>query len=507
MRRRNGTVGFPGLAVVLAIAPALAAPGIAGAASLPSPTITAGAGMVPAKYDPTVTDYSVLCPGNRVGFGYSSPSGVSVGVAGAAARTGSGTRSVTLTAGVRFPFTVLTRQRGKLVRNLTHWMRCRPADVPVPTVTGKGPTKLDWLVAVPRPTPVAGGTGNNYMVIYDRRGTPVWWHLTESGIVNGEILDWNTIINFQSLAPAPFIGTNFGRWVFRTIDGRIKAAIQPPGGFVDHHDVVRTPAGTWLTITYERRDGVDLRSAGGPSSATVYDGVIREMTNSSRVLWRWSTADHTTPGVTGALERPVSLLEGGGDAYDLVHANSLQDDGDGVIVSLRSYDTVIRFNKSTGAIDWKLGGRTSPQSLRIIGDPVGTRSLVGQHDAKLLPDGSLTVFDNGSTRDGFVRAPRVVRFRIDRVARTATFLDQITDPLVHSSICFGRRRLLPGGNSLIAWGGTTRVTETTPSGTVVLAFAFPAKIAKYTYRALPADTKALPRDRIQEAMDRNPTAQ
>lgn len=495
-----------GAVAILAATAAIAAPP-AGAATLPVPTITAGTSLVPSKYDPAVLDYSVTCPADRVTVQFRAPSGVSVGIAGATPRTGVGSRAVTVTPGRRFAFVVQNRQGGRLVRNLTHWIRCRPADVPVPTVSVVGKSQLELLVAVPRPTPVAGGTGNNYMVIYDRRGTPLWWHLTESGIVNGEILDWNTIINFQSLQPAPFIGTNYGRWVFRALDGHIKAAIQPPGGFVDHHDIVRTPSGTWLTITYERRDGVDLSSAGGPHSATVYDGVIREITNSSRVLWTWSTADHTTPGITGAIERPVSLLDGSGTGYDLVHTNSLQDDGDGVIVSLRAYDTVIRFSKATGQIDWKLGGRTSPQSLRIIGDPVGSRSLVGQHDAKLMPDGTLSIFDNGSTKDGFVRAPRVARFRIDRVARTATFLDQITDPLVKSSICCGSRRILAGGNSLIAWGGTTRVTETDPAGKVVLSFAFPARIAKYTYRALPATSVALPRDRIQEAMDRNPTAQ
>ena len=48
-----------------------------------------------------------------------------------------------------------------------------------------------------------------------------------------------------------------------------------------------------------------------------------------------------------------------------------------------------------------------------------------QHDARLLPDGTVTVFDNRSI--GHQR-PRAVRFRIDEQDRTATLLQSITAP-------------------------------------------------------------------------------
>ena len=59
------------------------------------------------------------------------------------------------------------------------------------------------------------------------------------------------------------------------------------------------------------------------------------------------------------------------------------------------------------------------------GDPRGY-TLGAQHDARLLPDGTLTVFDNRTNLG--TQAPRAVRFRINRAGGTATLLQSITDP-------------------------------------------------------------------------------
>ena len=53
----------------------------------------------------------------------------------------------------------------------------------------------------------------------------------------------------------------------------------------------------------------------------------------------------------------------------------------------------------------------------------------GQHDARVLSDGSVTIFDNGFHSDPVLRhPPRAVRYAIDRGAGTATLLEQINDP-------------------------------------------------------------------------------
>ena len=84
----------------------------------------------------------------------------------------------------------------------------------------------------------------------------------------------------------------------------------------------------------------------------------------------------------------------------------------------------------------------------MIGDPFAY-TFGGQHDARLLPDGTLTVFDN---RTDLGSPPRAVRFRIDETAGTATLLNSISDPNVPASQCCGSARRLANGDWLIDWG-------------------------------------------------------
>src|SRR5205823_12065111 len=99
-------------------------------------------------------------------------------------------------------------------------------------------------------------------------------------------------------------------------------------------------------------------------------------------------------------------------AWDNVHINSVSVDGDGVVFSARQLDAIYRIERATGAIDWKLGGTRTSRSLRVVGDPGGgPTTFGGQHDVQVLPDGTITVYDNGSKLS---RAPRAVRYRIDR---------------------------------------------------------------------------------------------
>jgi hypothetical protein len=353
---------------------------------------------------------------------------------------------------------------------------------------------------VPRPVPFYNL--NDYIVMYDRRGTPVWWYRTEKNATEVEQVDSTSIVHFEELQPDPFTGGSFGRWVVRGLDGKVKSTIELPGVFFDQHAISRTPSGSWLTIAYERRDGVNLSLLGASRNSTVFDGVLREVSPTNRLLWQWSSASNTTPGVTGGLERPIALPDGSGEAYDLVHANSLVPDGnDSAIVSLRAYDAVLRLSRKTGETDWQLGGRSTPQRLTVVGDPM-SKPLVGQHDVQLQPDGTLTAFDNGTTKDGYVRAPRAVRFRIDPVARTATFLSQITDPAVTKSPICGSYRILPNGNALIDWGGTRRITETTPDGQLVLSLVLPSNQA-LAYRAVPVSAKSMSRSALLLAMDKS----
>ena len=81
---------------------------------------------------------------------------------------------------------------------------------------------------------------------------------------------------------------------------------------------------------------------------------------------------------------------------DVIHMNSIQYDGNGgVLLSARPLDAVYDIDMATGAINWKVGRSPTPQSLNFISSKYPT-NFSGQHFARLLPNGMLTVQDNGT---------------------------------------------------------------------------------------------------------------
>ena len=145
-----------------------------------------------------------------------------------------------------------------------------------------------------------------------------------------------------------------------------------------------------------------------------------ELNPANQIVWQWDTAQHVNIAVENVNWH---------DAYpDVIHMNSIEYDGNGgIIFSARYLDAVYRIAMATGDITWKLGGAPTPESLTVIGDQYvdgGGQLFSGQHYARLQPDGSLTVHDNGSRAN---RPPRALRFAIDTSAGSATEVEQVTD--------------------------------------------------------------------------------
>ena len=102
----------------------------------------------------------------------------------------------------------------------------------------------------------------------------------------------------------------------------------------------------------------------------------------------YSTVDthHLTCPPTPATHLFVSLP-------DSVNSASWTPDGH-VLISLRHLSQVIKINRKTGAIMWKLGGPDG--DFTFHGKDPGPS---WQHDARLHEDGTLSLFDNGNGRD------------------------------------------------------------------------------------------------------------
>jgi hypothetical protein len=474
--------------LLAALAAAVLSAPAAHAAPPTTVTITAQPALYPG-FDRAITDYVTRCTGNPVQVTVRRPSGSSVVVDGQITPH-SGTTIVPVNIGSGQAFPIVITFGGQTT---THYVRCLPTDFFGWSATRTGPTQAEWYIV----TPTTPSASTPYVAILDNNGVPVWWFRG-----SGQVPIDAKLLSNGNLAWTPKGGGGFGltpgvAYQERRLDGTLVRSLATVGVPTDFHDLQRLPNGNYLLLAYRPRDGVDLTSIGGPANATVLDGEVQELTPAGSLVWSWNSKDHTTVSETGrwSSDAPVTLPDGR-KAYDLVHINAVEPDGAGLLVSLRHNDAVLRISRATGDVLWKLGGTNRPERLTVVGDPRGEPTLFGgQHDVRVYSDGSVSVYDNGTALH---RRPRVVRYQIDPVAKTATFVEQLVDPEAPGSICCGSARKLTGGNWVTSWTNNPLVTETTPSGSRVFRLAFEG--GQFTYRAVPVQFGALSRNALRDGM-------
>jgi hypothetical protein len=277
----------------------------------------------------------------------------------------------------------------------------------------------------------------------------------------------------------------------------------------DAHDFEPLPNGDFLLEARTKVSGVDLSAIGGLPNTCILDAEVEEVTPSGQQVWSWFASQHLSAAEINPDMRPTVALSTCTTPQDAWHLNSVDPLGSDFLISLRFANAAYRINSATGNVVWKLGGSTTPQSLTIIGDPQS--GVIGQHDARMLPDGSVSMFDNGTDGSGnVVRAARVVRYQIDTNAGTATLVQQIREPLVTgAAFCCGSARLLPNGDWAIGYGFLGVNAEVTPSGTRVLSMNFndpstdPAAPAPtlFSYRMTPVPLDVLSVAQMRLGMD------
>jgi hypothetical protein len=362
----------------------------------------------------------------------------------------------------------------------TYHVRCLPEHFPRWTAERHGNPQAKWYLV----TPTLDPHGSHIVAIFDRNGAPVWWMERpgkphDAKLMPDGNLAWSTFTNGQ-------YASHSVPYEEHRLDGTLVRRIAAVGAPTDGHDLEVLPNGNYLTLSYVPRDGVDLSAYGGSKNATVVDAEIQEVTPRGKRVWRWNSKDHiavdeSQPFMKSIVSGPVKTADGR-RAHDLVHINSVEPDGDSILVSMRQTDSVYKVSLRTGAVEWKLGGTHTPQSLALtnVGDPANV--MTGQHDARLLPDGTLTVHDN-RTLSG--QHPRAIRFSIDEAARSATLIEEVTDPDTAYSNCCGSARMLPGGDWVMSWGASGLVEELTPTGRRLFALHFGGHTGADSYRAIP----------------------
>jgi len=253
--------------------------------------------------------------------------------------------------------------------------------------------------------------------------------------------------------------------------------IESPNGYQPSlHELQFTPEGTALIGSYAPVVTVTL---GYP--LVVYDYVVQEVDfqHGGGVLFEWHALDHVP------MQESRVPTNGPMGTFDYFHGNSIDilPDGD-LLVSGRNTWSVYKISRADGHVVWTLGSPANGPGTfgaNLLGSDLGW--FCYQHDARVQPDGTITVFDNGGgfPAPGCGHPARALTIRLDQSARTAT----VTRQLRHSPDIFtafgGDAQALSNGDTLISWADTKRVTEYDASGQPIFEMAL-GEINYRTYR-------------------------
>lgn len=254
----------------------------------------------------------------------------------------------------------------------------------------------------------------------------------------------------------------------------------------DLHEFDLTPQGTALISAYQPIHW-NLSSVKGSSDGLLDDCVVQEIdVKTGLVMFEWHALGHVPLADSYA---PVP--HSSSTVYDFFHLNSIQPQADGdLLLDARNTWTAYMISASSGATLWRLGGKRSTFTLGP-----GVR-FAWQHDAEILPEGDLSIFDDEATPPESNQS-RAITVALDLTTRQATLARQLIHPgariLTESQ---GNAQALPGGEEFVGWGEAGYVSQFSIAGALTFDMQLPARASSYrAYRfpwsAIPAHAPSI----------------
>lgn len=263
-------------------------------------------------------------------------------------------------------------------------------------------------------------------------------------VPNGDLL----VLGAESLTGDDGPVTNDGRYVMRLDwDGRV---IWKRRMFT-HHDIAPAPDDRLMLLTFRHR-----RIPAVNPDADVRDDHITIISQKGELLDERSLYDMLTARADLFTFQPVKPSRYLGRWHvDIFHANSIEwmshqhleavdaiYDSRNVLVSIRHQDTIAIFNWEKGEVVWAWG-----QGF-----------VSGPHDATVLDNGHILLFDNGLAR----KWSRVIE--LDPLTRKIVWEYKAPTPTDFHTLARGANQRLPNGNTLITNSDSGQAFEVTPDG-------------------------------------------
>jgi hypothetical protein len=299
-------------------------------------------------------------------------------------------------------------------------------------------------------------------MIFDSRGNLVWFDQLKGGL---------EATNLR-------VQTYEGKPVLTWWQGRI-----PPQGFgegeefVDnssYQTVLRVAGGNGMPADLHefRIDSADdtalltvfdpiycnLSSVGGPADGAVTDSLFQELDLKTHLVRReWHPVDHVPLSHSVEPAHGVTIQW----PYDYFHLNSIwRRPGGSFLLSARDTSAMYLIDGHSGQVAEQIGG---PHGNTKLGPGAATAF---QHDAEELPNGQISVFDNGGVPLVHPQS-RALVLSLNSKTRKETLVRQYKHSKPLKAGSQGNVQVLPNGNMLIGWGPEPYVSEYTPSGALV----------------------------------------
>ena len=295
-----------------------------------------------------------------------------------------------------------------------------------------------------------------YLLILDNNGEPIF----ARKMTEGQIM-----VDFKK-QPENGLLTYWDRndGLYHVLDSSYRevTTYQAANGYdIDFHEFLMLPNGHVLFMIYDNQT-VDMSQIveGGQKDANVKGLVLQELDASRNPVFEWSSWDYIPITDTYA---PIT-----GTQIDYMHGNAIEIEPDGnLLISSRHTSEVTKIDRKTGEIIWRLGGKGN--MFTFLNED---RPFSYQHDIRRLPNGDITIFDNGNNLDP--EYSRVVEYKLDETNLTATKVWEYRhQPKDTFSYAMGDARQLSNGNRLIGWGtGDPDVLEITPDDSQALQMHF-----------------------------------
>jgi hypothetical protein len=306
------------------------------------------------------------------------------------------------------------------------------------------------------------GPGQSGPMIFDEAGNVVWFDPLPAGLdasnlqvqqlYGKPVLSW-----WQGYIPPQGFGE--GEEVILNSAYQQIGRVYAGNGFkADLHDFHLTPLQTAVLTVFDPIN-CDLSAVGGPSHGAATDSIFQETDLRTGLVRReWHSLDHVglsdsySPAHSTSTEWP----------FDFFHINSVDQLADErTLISARNTSALYELNTLTGQVLLRVGGKHSDVTL------ARGAAVAYQHDATLLENGTISIFDNGADPKVHSQSRGLV-VAINAQAKTDTVVAQYEHPSALSSGSQGNIQQLANGDVFVGWGSRPYFSEFSATGALLL---------------------------------------